>query len=101
MNKNKIYCPVCEQIVFEDETSKHHVIPKSKGGNDTVRVCNTCHKQFHALFTNQELAQIKTIESLKEHESIQKYVNWRKKRDFSGKLKTKKSKQVKKQGRYR
>lgn len=98
---HKIKCPVCGVEVHEDEASKHHVVPKSKGGTDTVRICNTCHKQLHALFTNKELMQIETIEGLKEYDSVQKYINWRKKRGFSGKLKTKKSKRVKKQGRYK
>lgn len=101
MNESTIICPVCDQETAENNSSKHHVVPKSRGGRDTVRICNTCHKQLHALFTNKELAQIETIEALKEFESVQKYVLWKGKKGFAGKLKTKKSKRVKKQGRYK
>ena len=30
-----------------DAECKHHIVPKSKGGNVVVDLCNECHKKIH------------------------------------------------------
>lgn len=87
-----ICCPICNRDFEVNDTSKHHVVPKSRGGKEIERICNICHKQLHALFTVQELEILENIESLKNTECMQKYLNWVKKNKPVGKLKTKKSK---------
>ena len=72
----KKLCPICETFVG---TSKHHIVPKSKKGKDIVLICDSCHKQIHSIFTNDELAkQFFTIEKLKQNENVQKWIKWRK-----------------------
>ena len=73
-------CPLCHRILGDLEgTSKHHLIPKSKGGKhtDTVVLHRVCHRKIHSVFTERELKQAySTIELLLEHEEIAKFVKW-------------------------
>jgi RNA-directed DNA polymerase len=52
-NKQKGICPVCKQsVTIETDWDVHHVIPKSKGGDDKLSNLQmlhiNCHKQVHA-----------------------------------------------------
>jgi len=78
INESKIVnCPICE---VSEGTSKHHILPKSRGGRETVLVCQECHKQIHTTFTNKQLEKnYVSISALKEHEEIKKWINWRQK----------------------
>jgi 5-methylcytosine-specific restriction endonuclease McrA len=70
-------CSLCESAPAE---SKHHTIPKSRGGKDTEGLCTDCHNQIHAVLTNKEmLLEFNSIEKLKEFEQIKKWVAWRRK----------------------
>ncbi len=42
------------------ETTVHHLLPKEMGGNygPTADLCIPCHKQIHALYTNDEIADV-------------------------------------------
>ena len=62
-------CELCERS--EIELTKHHIIPKEEGGTekDIVMICSDCHRQIHALYTNQELAlRLFSIDPLKNDE---------------------------------
>lgn len=68
-------CSLCERIVHA--TSKHHLIPKSEGGELTVALCSACHSTLHRFFTNRTLAREKcTLEALRADGDIQRYLNW-------------------------
>lgn len=70
-----LICALCERQV--SKLSKHHIIPKSKGGKDTVGLCSPCHSTLHAFFTNGTLAaEMNTIEALREQPTIQDYLKW-------------------------
>ena len=60
-------CELCER---EDvETTVHHLLPKEMGGTfgPTANLCIPCHKQIHALYTNEEIAaRLTSIPQLKE-----------------------------------
>ena len=72
-----IVCPICE---VSEGISKHHVLPKSQGGTETVLICEECHKQIHTTLTNKQIEKnFVSIESLKEHEEIAKWIAWRQK----------------------
>ncbi|KHF27079.1 hypothetical protein LR68_04086 [Anoxybacillus sp. BCO1] len=47
-------CELCgrDDVVF----TAHHLTPKEYGGTETAKLCFPCHKQIHALYTNEELA---------------------------------------------
>ena len=56
---------------------EHHVIPKSKGGSETVYLHRICHSKIHSVFTLTELRNnYKEIDKVKEHPEIQKFIKW-------------------------
>ena len=59
--------------------SKHHLIPKLKGGKigETVLLHHICHKEIHASLTEAELARdYHSIDALRQHPRIAKFINW-------------------------
>lgn len=87
-------CELCERVV--ESVTVHHLFPKSQGRRagrkiyelPTVHVCRACHRQLHALFSNKELArELDSLEKLKAHPAIDKFLNWVKKQDPNKKIK--------------
>lgn len=69
-------CALCGRLLGK-RTEKHHLVPKSKGGTDTIRLHAICHRKIHALFNEKELAHsFFSIEALLADEDIQKFVKW-------------------------
>lgn len=80
-------CPLCGREIPSEECSKHHLIPVVKGGKKepTVILHRICHGKIHSMFTEKQLKDYyNTIERLKEHEDIRKFIKWvqRKSPDF-------------------
>lgn len=76
-------CPLCERPIPPDLESKHHLIPRLKGGkHGPIAVLHViCHSKIHSLFTEAELARnYNTVQALQQHEEIEKFVKWVKKR---------------------
>lgn len=72
-----VICPVCERIIPEDHIDRHHLVPKSKGGKETVFLHRVCHDQIHATFTDSQLAKkYSTVEAIVEEPAMQKFVAW-------------------------
>lgn len=70
-------CPLCMRPIPMSQRDAHHLIPKSKGGIDTVILHRLCHRQIHALLTENQLARnYSTIEALKDHPEINKFIKW-------------------------
>lgn len=70
-------CELCERE--EVETTVHHLTPKEMGGTflPTANLCIPCHKQIHALYTNEELAiRLNTVLLLKDDPRIASYIKW-------------------------
>lgn len=77
------------------EITIHHLTPKELGGSflPTAKLCLPCHKQIHALYTNEELAaRMNTIERLRDDEMIKKFVKWIQKQSASKLITVSKSK---------
>jgi hypothetical protein len=67
-------CQLCGRDV---ETTRHHLVPKSRKESPIVRLCSPCHRQVHASFTHHELKQrYNTIESLRDAERLQGFIRW-------------------------
>lgn len=79
----EVVCPICQRSIPPDQRDEHHLVPKLKGGKDTVTLHLICHRQIHATFSEAELANAyNTVEFLLRDERIQKFVAWvRKKPD--------------------
>ena len=60
----------------------HHLIPRSRGGkfSTKARLCPTCHRQLHALFSETTLArELDTIEKLRANSEMASYLAWARK----------------------
>ena len=86
---------VCELCGRElKELTRHHLIPKTRHANKktqkmftieqlnkTISICAPCHKNIHANITEKDLERsFPTIESLKTHPEISKFISWIKKK---------------------
>jgi hypothetical protein len=72
-----LICPICDRSIPTSQKDAHHLIPRSKGGKSTEFLHKICHKQIHALFNENELANtFNTAKSLKEHPDMQIFINW-------------------------
>jgi hypothetical protein len=59
------------------EEDAHHLIPRSEGGRVTVLLHRLCHRTLHALLTEKELARnYSTIEALRQHPEVARFVEW-------------------------
>ena len=86
-------CELCERENVE--TTGHHLIPRMRHNKKVKRettsvernikspLCRPCHDQMHALFTEKELErEYNTIEKLKAHPDVQKWLAWIKTKTF-------------------
>ena len=80
----------CEICGCECNPTLHHLIPQqvSRHKNKYLKtdegnflwICEECHSQIHALFSNQELKdRLNTKELLLADPKFHKYVEWKKK----------------------
>jgi len=94
-------CPLCSRDVPEDRLSDHHLIPKSRGGKETLAICADCHRQVHALFTNKQLAsELNTVDAIMADERFARFARWIAKRPPERRMrKAKRAKGTRKRGR--
>lgn len=73
-------CPLCQRpIPPEAKQSQHHLIPKLRGGKggETVLLHQICHNEIHATLTETELARsYHTIDALRSHPRLKKFIAW-------------------------
>ena len=69
-------CQLCGRRL-EMPFDEHHVVPKSKGGNETVYLHRICHSKIHSVFTLTDLRNhYNEIDKIKEHPEIDKFIKW-------------------------
>jgi len=69
-------CFLCERPLGR-RVERHHPVPKSRGGRETVPVHPICHRTIHAALTNAELARgFADAESLRAHPEIAVFLRW-------------------------
>lgn len=70
----------CELCQMEVETRKHHLIPKSKGGKETIDCCFTCENYLHKTWSHNQLRDVyNSVEVILADEGFQKFLKWRRK----------------------
>ncbi len=76
-------CALCRRIVPDEAlddpqaVQEHHLQPEERAESPTVMLCRPCHKQIHALFTNEELREdYDTVDSLRSADHLQGYLDW-------------------------
>jgi hypothetical protein len=85
-------CPLCgREIPPNVPQSRHHLIPKLKGGKggEVVLLHHICHREIHATLTEAELARhYNTPQALLTHPRLAKFIAWVAKRppDFRSKV---------------
>ena len=72
--------PVCELCQRESTRfTEHHLVPRSRGGKfgPKARLCPTCHRQLHAMFSEKTLAtELNSIERLRADPDFAGYLKW-------------------------
>ncbi|HJZ59500.1 MAG TPA: HNH endonuclease [Gemmataceae bacterium] len=72
-------CSLCERPFSRSQLTKHHCLPKSRGGtaDDVERLCSQCHGMVHATFTNHTLAALyPTIDQLRAAPELSGFLKW-------------------------
>lgn len=71
-------CPLCKREMIKGvRTSKHHLVPKSEKGKETLYLHDICHQKIHSVFTEKELAkEYNNVDALLTNLEIQKFVQW-------------------------
>ena len=70
-------CTLCDRPIPPALRDAHHLIPKSRGGVNTVFLHRACHKQVHALLTETELARnYATSQALRAHPEMARFIEW-------------------------
>jgi len=70
-------CELCHREV--DRYTIHHLIPRARGGRlgPKAKLCPTCHRQLHAMFSETTLAQeLSSIELLRANTQVNSYLKW-------------------------
>jgi len=80
MTETPPICALCGRpIPAGVPQSRHHLVPKLRGGKggETVLLHQICHKEIHATLTETELARVyNTAEALRAHPHLAKFVRW-------------------------
>lgn len=78
------FCGLCGRPIPADvPQSLHHLVPRLRGGKGgpTVLLHQICHSEIHATLTETELARTyATLEALRVHPRLAKFVAWVSKR---------------------
>ena len=72
-------CKLCQRESLR--FTSHHLIPRSRGGKlgPQVKLCPTCHRQLHAMFSESTLAkELNSIEALQTNPEFSEYLKWAK-----------------------
>ena len=67
-------CVFCRRKVT---TRGHHVIPRCKGGRETVPTCQSCEDFIHKTWSHNELRDVfNTVEKIQTEARFQKFLRW-------------------------
>lgn len=92
-----VVCPLCGRLIPPAQRDAHHLVPKSKGGRSTTYLHRVCHRQIHAVLTENELARrYATLEDLLAHPDIKTFIAWVKTKPDDFFVSTRKSVRMKK-----
>jgi hypothetical protein len=79
VKSEELQCGLCERPFERKHLTKHHCLPRQKGGSseDVALICSQCHGMVHATYTNSTLASTyPTIELLRGAPELGPYLKW-------------------------
>ncbi len=71
------FCELCKREALR--FTSHHLVPRSRGGRfaPQVKLCPTCHRQLHAMFSESTLAkELNSIDALRANPEFSDYLRW-------------------------
>jgi hypothetical protein len=74
-----IPCGLCGRGFLLDRLTRHHCLPRSKGGTseDVELLCGQCHGMVHATYTNATLASVyPTLADLRRAPELTGFLRW-------------------------
>lgn len=92
-----LVCPLCERPIPPALESRHHLVPKLKGGtHGPVEILHSiCHAKIHTTLTESEIARdFDTVDKLREHPEIAKFVRWVRKRPIDHRSRNRRSRRL-------
>src|SRR4051812_49625475 len=72
-------CGLCERPFPRERLTRHHALPRSKGGTQehVELICSQCHGMVHATFTNDTLAAVyPTVARLRQAPELARFIRW-------------------------
>ena len=85
-------CGLCGRGFPTDRLTRHHCLPKSKGGtrDDVSLICSQCHGMIHATYTNATLAVVyPTLADLRQAPELAAFIRWVRKQPATRKKRNK------------
>ena len=79
MPDDPIPCALCGRPFARARLSRHHCLPRQKGGTqeDVELICGQCHGMVHATYTNSTLAALyPTIKQLRKAPELAPFLRW-------------------------
>jgi len=79
-------CPLCHRPMIPGPSlDRHHPLPRSHGGQETVTMHKICHRAIHAMLNERELAEdfggeFADFAKLRAHPPLAQFVAWVRKR---------------------
>jgi len=69
-------CALCGRALGA-KTEAHHLVPKTFGGRDTVRLHPICHRKIHATLSERELRdRYAALDALRAQPDIALFLRW-------------------------
>ncbi|MCI0877720.1 MAG: HNH endonuclease [Chloroflexi bacterium] len=75
--KDDTRCELCRREA--ERYTVHHLVPRSRGGKwgPTTRLCSTCHRQLHALFSEATLArELHSVDLIRANPEVARFLKW-------------------------
>lgn len=76
-------CALCRRVIPDERiddpavVQRHHLVPENRADSPVVMLCRPCHKQVHALFSNDELREsYDTAAALRDADRLADYLDW-------------------------
>lgn len=79
--------------------SDHHLVPRCRGGKETETICEDCHRQIHAMYSNKQLEDLCSVEALLADPMFARYTRWILSRPFGVTAKARRTRSTRKRGR--